>query len=142
MCVRCCALQADSEQLKQAWLSALQGSIDLAYRTEPQLTQAGSGSRQHRLMILISYYWYIYFPLRGGGEESAGTVAELMKCSFLLPVYSLKSSSPPSVAEEAPPPAPPLRGARCWAWPSGAPGTSAAVTAGRRSLAGPPSTWE
>ncbi|KAG7478933.1 arf-GAP with coiled-coil, ANK repeat and PH domain-containing protein 2-like [Solea senegalensis] len=27
-----CALQADSEQLKQAWLSALQGSIDLAYR--------------------------------------------------------------------------------------------------------------
>ncbi|XP_036928771.1 BAR_ACAPs and ArfGap_ACAP domain-containing protein isoform X2 [Acanthopagrus latus] len=36
---KCCALQADSEQLKQAWLSALQGSIDLAYRTEPQLTQ-------------------------------------------------------------------------------------------------------
>ncbi|XP_019132919.2 arf-GAP with coiled-coil, ANK repeat and PH domain-containing protein 2 isoform X2 [Larimichthys crocea] len=29
---KCCALQADSEQLKQAWLSALQGSIDLAYR--------------------------------------------------------------------------------------------------------------
>uniref|UniRef100_A0A671TV97 Arf-GAP with coiled-coil, ANK repeat and PH domain-containing protein n=1 Tax=Sparus aurata TaxID=8175 RepID=A0A671TV97_SPAAU len=42
---KCCALQADSEQLKQAWLSALQGSIDLAYRTEPQLTQAGSGHR-------------------------------------------------------------------------------------------------
>ena len=55
VCVRCCALQADSEQLKQAWLSALQGSIDLAYRTEPQLTQAGSGHRQLRLMILISY---------------------------------------------------------------------------------------
>ncbi|XP_047449349.1 BAR_ACAPs and ArfGap_ACAP domain-containing protein [Mugil cephalus] len=38
---KCCALQADSEQLKQAWLSALQGSIDLAYRerAEPQLTQ-------------------------------------------------------------------------------------------------------
>ncbi|XP_070826476.1 arf-GAP with coiled-coil, ANK repeat and PH domain-containing protein 2 [Chaetodon trifascialis] len=36
-----CALQADSQQLKQAWLSALQGSIDLAYRerAEPQLTQ-------------------------------------------------------------------------------------------------------
>nr|XP_020478347.1 arf-GAP with coiled-coil, ANK repeat and PH domain-containing protein 3-like [Monopterus albus] len=29
---KCCALQADSEQLKQAWLSTLQGSIDLAYR--------------------------------------------------------------------------------------------------------------
>lgn len=38
---KCCALQADSEQLKQAWLSALQGSIDLAYRerTDSQLTQ-------------------------------------------------------------------------------------------------------
>ncbi|XP_006801319.1 BAR_ACAPs and ArfGap_ACAP domain-containing protein [Neolamprologus brichardi] len=38
---KCCALQADSEQLKQAWLSALQGSIDLAYRerTDTQLTQ-------------------------------------------------------------------------------------------------------
>ncbi|XP_070761343.1 arf-GAP with coiled-coil, ANK repeat and PH domain-containing protein 2 [Enoplosus armatus] len=35
---KCCALQADSEQLKQAWLSALQGSIDLAYR-DTQLTQ-------------------------------------------------------------------------------------------------------
>lgn len=43
VCVRCCALQADSEQLKQAWLSALQGSIDLAYRerSDSQLTQAG-----------------------------------------------------------------------------------------------------
>ncbi|KAM9853598.1 arf-GAP with coiled-coil, ANK repeat and PH domain-containing protein 2 isoform 2-T2 [Aulostomus maculatus] len=29
---KCCVLQADSDQLKQAWLSALQGSIDLAYR--------------------------------------------------------------------------------------------------------------
>ncbi|KAF7658547.1 hypothetical protein LDENG_00011240 [Lucifuga dentata] len=29
---KCCALQVDSEPLKQAWLSALQGSIDLAYR--------------------------------------------------------------------------------------------------------------
>lgn len=40
---RCCALQADSEQLKQAWLSALQGSIDLAYRerSDTQLMQAG-----------------------------------------------------------------------------------------------------
>ncbi|XP_072247961.1 arf-GAP with coiled-coil, ANK repeat and PH domain-containing protein 2 [Leuresthes tenuis] len=38
---KCCALQADSEQLKQAWLSALQGSIDLAYRekADSQLTQ-------------------------------------------------------------------------------------------------------
>lgn len=32
VCCRCCALQADSEPLKQAWLAALQGSIDLAYR--------------------------------------------------------------------------------------------------------------
>lgn len=32
VCVRCCALQADSEPLQQAWLAALQGSIDLAYR--------------------------------------------------------------------------------------------------------------
>ncbi|XP_060929796.1 BAR_ACAPs and ArfGap_ACAP domain-containing protein [Limanda limanda] len=29
---KCCALQADSEQLKQAWLAALQASIDHAYR--------------------------------------------------------------------------------------------------------------
>ncbi|KAM7412487.1 hypothetical protein PAMA_020051 [Pampus argenteus] len=38
---KCCALQADSEQLKQAWLSALQGSIDLAYRerADAQLPQ-------------------------------------------------------------------------------------------------------
>uniref|UniRef100_A0A3Q2E5Q9 Arf-GAP with coiled-coil, ANK repeat and PH domain-containing protein n=1 Tax=Cyprinodon variegatus TaxID=28743 RepID=A0A3Q2E5Q9_CYPVA len=38
---KCCVLQADSEQLKQAWLSALQGSIDLAYRerSDAQLTQ-------------------------------------------------------------------------------------------------------
>uniref|UniRef100_A0A3B4FPH2 Arf-GAP with coiled-coil, ANK repeat and PH domain-containing protein n=1 Tax=Pundamilia nyererei TaxID=303518 RepID=A0A3B4FPH2_9CICH len=41
---KCCALQADSEQLKQAWLSALQGSIDLAYRerSDTQLTQAAN----------------------------------------------------------------------------------------------------
>ncbi|XP_035987410.1 BAR_ACAPs and ArfGap_ACAP domain-containing protein isoform X2 [Fundulus heteroclitus] len=40
---RCCALQADSEPLKQAWLGALQGSIDLAYRerSDARLTQAG-----------------------------------------------------------------------------------------------------
>uniref|UniRef100_A0A8C4DDS3 Arf-GAP with coiled-coil, ANK repeat and PH domain-containing protein n=1 Tax=Dicentrarchus labrax TaxID=13489 RepID=A0A8C4DDS3_DICLA len=39
---KCCALQADSDQLKQAWLSALQGSIDLAYRerADTQLTQS------------------------------------------------------------------------------------------------------
>uniref|UniRef100_A0A3Q1G7W2 Arf-GAP with coiled-coil, ANK repeat and PH domain-containing protein n=1 Tax=Acanthochromis polyacanthus TaxID=80966 RepID=A0A3Q1G7W2_9TELE len=38
---KCCTLQADSEQLKQAWLSALQGSIDLAYRerADVQVTQ-------------------------------------------------------------------------------------------------------
>uniref|UniRef100_H3D0T3 Arf-GAP with coiled-coil, ANK repeat and PH domain-containing protein n=1 Tax=Tetraodon nigroviridis TaxID=99883 RepID=H3D0T3_TETNG len=29
---KCCVLQADSEQLKQSWLGALQGSIHLAYR--------------------------------------------------------------------------------------------------------------
>uniref|UniRef100_A0A672Y5J0 Arf-GAP with coiled-coil, ANK repeat and PH domain-containing protein n=1 Tax=Sphaeramia orbicularis TaxID=375764 RepID=A0A672Y5J0_9TELE len=32
----CCALQADSEQLKQAWLGAVQGSIDLAYREKDE----------------------------------------------------------------------------------------------------------
>uniref|UniRef100_A0A1A8PXT2 Arf-GAP with coiled-coil, ANK repeat and PH domain-containing protein n=3 Tax=Nothobranchius rachovii TaxID=451742 RepID=A0A1A8PXT2_9TELE len=39
---KCCVLQADSEQLKQAWLSALQGSIHLAYRetTDTPLTQS------------------------------------------------------------------------------------------------------
>uniref|UniRef100_UPI0037E9257D arf-GAP with coiled-coil, ANK repeat and PH domain-containing protein 2 n=1 Tax=Semicossyphus pulcher TaxID=241346 RepID=UPI0037E9257D len=38
---KCCALQADSEQLRQAWLGALQGSIDLAYRerADTQVTQ-------------------------------------------------------------------------------------------------------
>ncbi|XP_034021490.1 BAR_ACAPs and ArfGap_ACAP domain-containing protein [Thalassophryne amazonica] len=40
---KCCALQADSEQVKQTWLDSLQGSIDLAYRqsTSAPLTQAG-----------------------------------------------------------------------------------------------------
>lgn len=39
VCARCCVLQADSNQVKQSWLDALQGSIDLAYRVN--LTQAG-----------------------------------------------------------------------------------------------------
>ncbi|KAK6478470.1 BAR-ACAPs and ArfGap_ACAP domain-containing protein [Huso huso] len=39
-----CALQADSEGLRQAWITAVQGSIDLAYRqkTEPAHTLAVS----------------------------------------------------------------------------------------------------
>ncbi|XP_061734451.1 arf-GAP with coiled-coil, ANK repeat and PH domain-containing protein 2-like isoform X1 [Nerophis ophidion] len=39
---RCCLLQADSEHVKLAWLSALQGSIDMAYRErgDAQPTQA------------------------------------------------------------------------------------------------------
>ncbi|KAM6933365.1 arf-GAP with coiled-coil, ANK repeat and PH domain-containing protein 2 [Xenentodon cancila] len=38
---KCCALQADSEPLKQSWLAAVQGSIDLAYRqrADAQLPQ-------------------------------------------------------------------------------------------------------
>ena len=36
---RCCALQADSEELKQAWISAVQGSIDLAYREKVESQQ-------------------------------------------------------------------------------------------------------
>ncbi|TWW77744.1 BAR_ACAPs and ArfGap_ACAP domain-containing protein [Takifugu flavidus] len=36
---KCCILQADSEHLKQSWLGALQGSIDLAYRDKPQHQQ-------------------------------------------------------------------------------------------------------
>ncbi|XP_013888795.1 arf-GAP with coiled-coil, ANK repeat and PH domain-containing protein 3 [Austrofundulus limnaeus] len=38
---KCCVLQADSEQMKMVWLSALQSSIDLAYRerTDTHLTQ-------------------------------------------------------------------------------------------------------
>lgn len=60
-----------------------------------------------------------------------------------LPVYSPKSS-PLLLPAETPPPGrvPLLRGLRRWAWPSGAPETTCAVTAGRRSLAGPLSTWE
>ncbi|XP_073344240.1 arf-GAP with coiled-coil, ANK repeat and PH domain-containing protein 2 isoform X2 [Pagrus major] len=59
---KCCALQADSEQLKQAWLSALQGSIDLAYRerAEPQLTQPKE----------------LPPPLCGGGDSSPGPPAQ------------------------------------------------------------------
>ncbi|XP_054649427.1 BAR_ACAPs and ArfGap_ACAP domain-containing protein [Dunckerocampus dactyliophorus] len=39
---KCCVLQADSEHVKLAWLSALQGSIDMAYRErgDAQPTQA------------------------------------------------------------------------------------------------------
>ncbi|XP_078140284.1 arf-GAP with coiled-coil, ANK repeat and PH domain-containing protein 2 [Centroberyx gerrardi] len=36
---KCCALQADSEELRQAWLSAVQGSIDLAYRERVESQQ-------------------------------------------------------------------------------------------------------
>ncbi|MEQ2256585.1 hypothetical protein ILYODFUR_025609, partial [Ilyodon furcidens] len=54
---KCCALQADSEQLKQAWLSSLQGSIDLAYRerSDAQLTQPKDSP-----------------PLPSGGDVSPG----------------------------------------------------------------------
>uniref|UniRef100_A0A8C4D600 Arf-GAP with coiled-coil, ANK repeat and PH domain-containing protein n=1 Tax=Dicentrarchus labrax TaxID=13489 RepID=A0A8C4D600_DICLA len=51
---KCCALQADSDQLKQAWLSALQGSIDLAYRERPKELP----------------------PLLGGGDSSPGPPAK------------------------------------------------------------------
>ncbi|XP_051933451.1 BAR_ACAPs and ArfGap_ACAP domain-containing protein isoform X1 [Hippocampus zosterae] len=47
---KCCALQADSEQVRLAWMEALQGSIDMAYRergqatpTQPQEPLAPSG---------------------------------------------------------------------------------------------------
>ncbi|XP_051255600.1 BAR_ACAPs and ArfGap_ACAP domain-containing protein [Dicentrarchus labrax] len=58
---KCCALQADSDQLKQAWLSALQGSIDLAYRerADTQLTQPKELP-----------------PLLGGGDSSPGPPAK------------------------------------------------------------------
>ncbi|XP_036820825.1 BAR_ACAPs and ArfGap_ACAP domain-containing protein isoform X4 [Oncorhynchus mykiss] len=36
---KCCALQADSEELKQAWISAVQGSIDMAYRERVESQQ-------------------------------------------------------------------------------------------------------
>lgn len=36
---KCCALQADSEELKQSWISAVQGSIDLAYRQKVESQQ-------------------------------------------------------------------------------------------------------
>lgn len=36
---KCCALQADSEELKQAWISAVQGSIDMAYRQKVESQQ-------------------------------------------------------------------------------------------------------
>uniref|UniRef100_A0AAY5KSM1 Arf-GAP with coiled-coil, ANK repeat and PH domain-containing protein n=1 Tax=Esox lucius TaxID=8010 RepID=A0AAY5KSM1_ESOLU len=36
---KCCALQADSEELKQAWISAVQGSINMAYRERVESQQ-------------------------------------------------------------------------------------------------------
>ncbi|KAM6946076.1 arf-GAP with coiled-coil, ANK repeat and PH domain-containing protein 2 [Aplochiton taeniatus] len=36
---KCCALQADSEELKQVWISAVQGSIDMAYRIKVESQQ-------------------------------------------------------------------------------------------------------
>ncbi|KAL2095856.1 hypothetical protein ACEWY4_008004 [Coilia grayii] len=36
---KCCALQADSEELKQAWINAVQGSIDMAYREKEEAQQ-------------------------------------------------------------------------------------------------------
>lgn len=36
---RCCALQADSEELRQAWINAVQGSIDMAYREKEETRQ-------------------------------------------------------------------------------------------------------
>lgn len=35
VCVcRCCVLQADTEELKLAWINAVQGCIDMAYRDQ------------------------------------------------------------------------------------------------------------
>ncbi|KAL0973567.1 hypothetical protein UPYG_G00206220 [Umbra pygmaea] len=36
---KCCVFQADSEELKQAWISAVQGSIDMAYRERVESQQ-------------------------------------------------------------------------------------------------------
>ncbi|XP_062408273.1 BAR_ACAPs and ArfGap_ACAP domain-containing protein [Sardina pilchardus] len=36
---KCCALQADSEELRQAWINAVQGSIDMAYRQKEEAQQ-------------------------------------------------------------------------------------------------------
>uniref|UniRef100_A0A674A0A6 Arf-GAP with coiled-coil, ANK repeat and PH domain-containing protein n=1 Tax=Salmo trutta TaxID=8032 RepID=A0A674A0A6_SALTR len=41
---KCCALQADSEELKQAWISAVLGSIDMAYRERVESQQPQSPS--------------------------------------------------------------------------------------------------
>lgn len=54
--VRCCALQADSEQLKQAWLTAVQGSIDLAYRergVSPLLPQVVVPATSYLILIQV-----------------------------------------------------------------------------------------
>lgn len=37
---RCCALQADSEELRQAWINAVQGSIDMAYRQKEEAQES------------------------------------------------------------------------------------------------------
>ncbi|CAG02113.1 unnamed protein product, partial [Tetraodon nigroviridis] len=109
---RCCVLQADSEQLKQSWLGALQGSIHLAYRDggERHLAQAGSCDR-----------------LRPRRRPSVYTPSVRRSARCLR-----------SRAEQT---LPRGRGLWLWAWPSEALGTRCAVTVGRRSLAGPPSTW-
>ncbi|XP_066565813.1 arf-GAP with coiled-coil, ANK repeat and PH domain-containing protein 2 isoform X2 [Amia ocellicauda] len=39
-----CALQADSEELRQAWISAVQGSIDMAYRQRAESRQTQPSS--------------------------------------------------------------------------------------------------
>ncbi|XP_076832394.1 arf-GAP with coiled-coil, ANK repeat and PH domain-containing protein 2 isoform X2 [Brachyhypopomus gauderio] len=36
---KCCVLQADSEELKMAWINAVQGSIDMAYREKVECEQ-------------------------------------------------------------------------------------------------------
>ncbi|XP_056138911.1 BAR_ACAPs and ArfGap_ACAP domain-containing protein [Lampris incognitus] len=41
---KCCALQADSEELKQVWVGALQGSIDTAYREKEESPTQPKGS--------------------------------------------------------------------------------------------------
>ncbi|XP_063762550.1 BAR_ACAPs and ArfGap_ACAP domain-containing protein isoform X1 [Eleginops maclovinus] len=51
---KCCALQADSEEVKQSWLGAVQASIDLAYRQRTDTQPKESP------------------PLQSGGDSSPG----------------------------------------------------------------------
>lgn len=118
VCVcRCCALQADTEELKLAWINAVQGCIGMAYRHQVtnQNTQVHKHTKCSDVFFLLCSLWIIF--------------------AYCVCVFRWRKTPPLSPFQIHP--LTPL----LWAWHSEEKVTCAVVTAGRRSLAGPVLIW-